>query len=318
VSDDVVLYGLRIRSDVAVHQGRSVPRQGDADLEVTVGPGMVASDERPAGVVLAHDELSPEAWYCFVREESGAYILRYASVCDFLVSADLRHVVVRIVEGADPEMVSVFTAGAVPAFALIMGGEAVLHASAVDVGGRVVAFVGQSGMGKSTMAALVCAAGGRLVTDDVLRLETTGSPRCYLGGGELRLRRSSDDVTDGFDARPESRRTGDGRNALKVSSAGSELLPLAAIVIPFPDRAATELWLRRLDPVRAVLGLASFPRFVGWEDPTTQAEQFQYLGDICDSVPVYTAQVPWGPPFPTDLVETILTGAGIDHSLPLR
>jgi hypothetical protein len=151
----------------------------------------------------------------------------------------------------------------------------------------------------------------------VLRLETSGAPRCYLGGDELRLRRSAADVTDDLDARPESRRTGDGRNAMSVPPAGSELLPLAAIMIPFPDRAATELWLRRLDPVQAVLGLASFPRFVGWEDPSTQAEQFQHLGDICDRVPVYTAQVPWGPPFAADLVETILDAAGIGHSLPV-
>jgi hypothetical protein len=132
------------------------------------------------------------------------------------------------------------------------------------------------------------------------------------------MRRSSDDVSGAFDPPSGSRRTGDGRNAMTVAPARAELLPLAAIVIPFPDRAAPELWLRRLDPVRAVLGLASFPRFVGWEDPKTQAEQFQHLGDVCDRVPVYTAQVPWGPPFPNDLVRTILGAAGIDHSLPLR
>jgi hypothetical protein len=284
VNDHVLLYGLRIRSDVVIHQGRSVPAEGAADLDVVIGPGMVAVGEPPPGVVLAHDELTDEAWYSFVREEGGGYVLRYASVCDFLVSADLRRVVVRVVDGADLEMVSVFVAGALPAFVLIMRGEAVLHASAVDVGGRVLAFVGQSGMGKSTMAALVCAAGGRLVTDDVLRLDTSGPPRCYLGGGELRMRRSSDDVSGAFDPPSGSRRTGDGRNAMTVAPARAELLPLAAIVIPFPDRAAPELWLRRLDPVRAVLGLASFPRFVGWEDPKTQAEQFQHLGDVCEYV----------------------------------
>jgi hypothetical protein len=318
VSGDLLLYGLRIRSEVAIHQGRPVAGAGDADLEVVVGPGMVAMGEPPPGVVLAHDELSEEAWYSFVRGESGGYVLRYASVCDFLVSADLRRAVVRIVDGADPEMVSVFVAGALPAFVLIMGGEAVLHASAVDVGGRVLAFVGQSGMGKSTMAALFCAAGGRLVTDDVLRLDTSGAPRCYLGGGELRLRRSSDDVAGGFATRPEARQTGDGRNAMKMRPAGADLLPLGAIMIPFPDRAATEPWVRRLDPVEAVLGLASFPRFVGWEDPTTQAEQFQHVGDVCDQVPIYAVQVPWGPPFPGDLVATLLSAAGVDHSLPLK
>jgi ABC-type glutathione transport system ATPase component len=34
-----------------------------------------------------------------------------------------------------------------------------LHASCVEVGGATVAVVGESGMGKSTLAALFCAAG---------------------------------------------------------------------------------------------------------------------------------------------------------------
>ena len=65
--------------------------------------------------------------------------------------------------------------GTLLAFVLTMRGEAVLHASAVQVGDAALAFVGASGMGKSTMATLLCADGARLVTDDVLRLDTTSS-----------------------------------------------------------------------------------------------------------------------------------------------
>jgi hypothetical protein len=51
----------------------------------------------------------------------------------------------------------------------------VLHASAVEVSGRGVAFIGQSGWGKSTLATSFGQAGFPLLTDDALLLEA-GAP----------------------------------------------------------------------------------------------------------------------------------------------
>ena len=44
----------------------------------------------------------------------------------------------------------------------------VLHASAVEIDGEAVAFVGPAGAGKSTMAAKLCKQGNALISDDVL------------------------------------------------------------------------------------------------------------------------------------------------------
>src|SRR5439155_24182481 len=52
-----------------------------------------------------------------------------------------------------------------------------------------ISFVGAPGMGKSTLAALLCASGADLVTDDVLRLSPDGAAlRCCFGPAEIRLR----------------------------------------------------------------------------------------------------------------------------------
>lgn len=60
---------------------------------------------------------------------------------------------------------------------------------AEEVGGRAVAFIGSSGIGKTTLKALCCAAGARLVTDDVLRVEPRdGEGWCFHGTCTLRLR----------------------------------------------------------------------------------------------------------------------------------
>jgi hypothetical protein len=64
-------------------------------------------------------------------------------------------------------------------YALTKQGHETLHATVVVIGGRAVGFLGESGMGKSTLAAALLACGARLLTDDLLRLEPRGSG--YVG-----------------------------------------------------------------------------------------------------------------------------------------
>jgi hypothetical protein len=61
-------------------------------------------------------------------------------------------------------------AQALPLAATLRGLE-LLHASAVQLDGRVVAFVARAGTGKTSLAAHLVAGGARLVTDDVLAVE---------------------------------------------------------------------------------------------------------------------------------------------------
>ena len=61
-----------------------------------------------------------------------------------------------------------------------------LHASAVDMGGRVITVCGLSGAGKSTLAALLVARGGRVVADDMLVLGAEGA-LAWAGAGGLKL-----------------------------------------------------------------------------------------------------------------------------------
>jgi len=319
VTDHVVLYGLRIDSEIPLPQARRAGGDGVADLEVRWGPAMATDLGRPQGELVAEDAVSETAWYRFVRRPDGSYHLRYASVCDFLVTADLGHAVAHPVAGVDLDLVSTLAAGALPAFVLTLRGDAVLHASAVDVGGRAVAFIGPSGTGKSTIATLCCAQGARLVTDDVLRLAVgqgthDDRPRCYLGAAELRLRRSVAELGDSLGEEVAVRRTGDDRDAVTPVAAEEELLPLDVIVIPQPDRDAARPRLTRLDPVPALLALAACPRLPGWTDPASQAAQFQQLAVVAERVPIYVGSVPWGPPFPAGILDALLAEIAHDRS----
>lgn len=64
--------------------------------------------------------------------------------------------------------------GRVIAFAAHAEGSLTLHASAVSIGGKAIAFVGQKHAGKSTLALALVRAGARLLTDDLLIVRLRG------------------------------------------------------------------------------------------------------------------------------------------------
>jgi hypothetical protein len=74
-----------------------------------------------------------------------------------------------------------------PLAAALVGME-ILHASAVEMAGQAVAFLGGSGVGKTTLAARIVARGARLLTDDVLAVDMTdGAVRAHRGGAVARV-----------------------------------------------------------------------------------------------------------------------------------
>jgi hypothetical protein len=81
---------------------------------------------------------------------------------------DGREVLIDVDAQADLALVRLVLFGSVMGMICYQRGLLVLHASAVAIGGRVVAFTGPPGAGKSTLAAHCLAEGGRLVADDVL------------------------------------------------------------------------------------------------------------------------------------------------------
>ncbi|KQX62902.1 hypothetical protein [Angustibacter sp. Root456] len=311
----VRLYGLLVESELDLHQDRLVDGGGAPDVVLEWGEDLADNREPPPGRVLLHHELAPGVAYTFAQGDDGSCVLRFAGACDFVVDPTLSRVSAHVVDGCEPEFASVLASGAVLSFLLLMRGELVLHASAVEVDESALAFIGYSGMGKSTMAALVAAEGGRLVTDDVLRVQLDpDAARCYLGATELRLRKAATELAERFGDRPARRTTSDQRDALRLTGASMERLPLTAVVVPRPRRDVDELAVTRLTGGEALLSLVRYPRLLGWQDERVQAEQFSHLARLCELVPIYVADVPWGPPFSPDLGVRLLDAVGMCQS----
>ena len=114
-------------------------------------------------------------WSQFFREESG-YLLRFPDLADFQVSRDAMSVTCLPVPGVSPQTSQHLYLNQVLPLALSRRGNLVFHASAVEVEGRALAFLGPSGRGKSTLAATFATNGHRFLTDDglIVRTHQTG------------------------------------------------------------------------------------------------------------------------------------------------
>lgn len=336
------VYGLLVDSDVDLHLDRA---HHDAtgrtpDLVLRRGPGSDEQAMADGRTVLEHVR-DGRAWYRALLLDDGRVVLHFDEVLDVELAPDGRSASWRLVPGGDEGVAAVLLAGAFLAFVLTWRGDLVLHGSAVDLDrdGRAatIGFVGRSGMGKSTMATLLCRAGGTLVTDDVLVLDSGLDSALDPGGvvvprrgaAEVRLRDGAATLAQELEAAGAPVRTsGDARRALHLAgrpAAGAPRPapgPLAALVIPFPDRTHDELRVQRLLPREAALTVMRFPRLSEWRDHTVTARQFAGLVRLTTRVPVVLARVPWGPPFRTDvveeLIETVLAGAlpGADVLVP--
>jgi hypothetical protein len=105
----------------------------------------------------------------------------------YLVSPDGRRVVAAPPAGAAWRWERLVLAQVLPLAAVLRGKE-ILHASAVALAGRAVAFLGGSGVGKTTLAGRIVAHGAHLVTDDVLAIDVVGKVvRAHRGGAVVRI-----------------------------------------------------------------------------------------------------------------------------------
>lgn len=109
---------------------------------------------------------------CLWYAEEGGYLVRNNSEALLVASPDVTDDVLRR-----------FLLGRVMALILYRHGRLVLHASAVQINGRAVLFMGQPGSGKSTLAAAFHRAGFAVLSDDLVSLEIREDSTVWVSAG---------------------------------------------------------------------------------------------------------------------------------------
>ena len=296
--------GLTIAADRPL-PGLVVDQSGHGiALDLSAGSRRSVPGVVPPGRRLVDPDEERKSRLGVVRDGDG-YLVRFFSQCDVRISADLGRATYFRDPGANDLLVDQLMAGTLLAVVLALRGTCVLPASAVDVRGRALGFVGHSGMGKSTLALATCAAGARLISEDVLAVTAAAQPTCLAGNAEIRLRRKSASLAERLEG-AELTRTVDGRQAVRPQRTQLDAVPLDTLVVPRPSRRAQRLTVQEMPRAEALFRLIAFPRLHGLKDPNIARVQFEVIGRIVRSVPVLLVTVPWGPPFMEDLGEQLL------------
>src|SRR5213080_1250086 len=145
-----------------------------------------------------------------IRLADGSSYVRWDTVGEFLVSPDGLQVRCRQFDLASTESFQVYLLGQALSFALVNRGFEPIHATVVVVNGEAVVFLGDSGFGKSTLAAPFVSAGYPVLTDDLLILQPgTDRVLAYPGPARIKLfpkaaRRFLRDAASGIRMNPDT------------------------------------------------------------------------------------------------------------------
>jgi hypothetical protein len=140
-------------------------------------PELVTSQVTP-NVIVRLGEVDPDRYQ---KVGQSRLFTAETEVGKFFIM-DGNEIVVQPISGVEEAQLRLFLLGPVLAVLLRQRGLLVLHASAVTVEARVVAFLGDAGWGKSTLSGAFQARGYSLMTDDILAIRIASEQPMVLPG----------------------------------------------------------------------------------------------------------------------------------------
>lgn len=168
---DYAVFGIQIRSDMQL-------------------PELVPADagERPHAIIRLGEIGAGLSHAPGAHPLENGLLLVIEGVARFAIR-DGAEIIVEAVPDAPEASVRMFLLGSAMGALLLQRGLLPLHANAVDIEGKAVAFMGRSGEGKSTLAAVFHDLGHRILADDVcvVRFSDSGRVVAYPGLPRLRL-----------------------------------------------------------------------------------------------------------------------------------
>jgi hypothetical protein len=285
------LYGFRLQSEMqlACPLVETPTLRPDIELVEYSASDLHRACE-PGGMLLETSD-----FYEFTRLHDGSIHLRWPGLFEFLVSADGNRIGWRNLDGTRREAFQEYLLGQVLSFAMLVRGVEPLHATAVVVEEGAVAFLGDSGYGKSTLGASFVRANYPLLTDDVMVLEKRGQqfvahpgmPRIKL------LPEMCGGLFQGREGTPMNRFTRKTIFALKAQEHQMSAIPLRALYVLSPPRNRTcKLTLRRMSESKAFLSVLKNTFNDVLLSPMRLKRQFEFAATVVANVPVKALSYP--------------------------
>lgn len=225
----------------------------------------------------------------------AGFLLRVPEFCDFILNTEQRIVQVLPHDILDEPTIEHLLVDQVLPRLLAHEGHLLLHACAVDVNGRTVLFLGKSGWGKSTLAALFHHAGYRLYSDDCVLLRQQGGDWQALATyPSLRLYEDSisDIFADDSSLSPVSEYSDKQRIALTIEH-GQTIPPLHAMYfLSSPETTAADIQINTMRPGNTCIELIerSFRLDLGNRQHSRQL--MQSTAALTQDIPAYRLSYP--------------------------
>lgn len=234
------IAGLTVGSELALpHMGAMAKSMTVPDILIRRGP---------APLTLACPDASGPTW-----EIAGdQLLLRIPGVARFLLEGG-REIIFEPCDHGQASDIAIFVTGTVFGILLHQRRQAVLHASAVMVGGKAILFCGTSGAGKSTMAAALGNAGYPLLNDDisVIGRDEDDVPVTHSDGRQLKLWQEAADALGLTDRLGDPVRDGLSKHYVTPRCSIGETLPIGAVYVLREARPPRRSGIARLNIANA-------------------------------------------------------------------
>ena len=233
-------------------------------------------------------------WTEFYRSAEG-YLLRFPELADFEVSADGTEVIAHPTAATDEATIEHLYINQLVPLALSRQGRPAYHASVVTVPGGAVAFLGKTGMGKSTLAASFALNEAAFLTDDALLIEESDDG-CLAMPSHASLRLWDDSMEALVDERIAK------ASAISYSSKARLLAGAALAYCEEPQTLLAAFLLERQGAQDVTIHeLSGLDRYMAWlgnsflldvEDHELLAQHFEWTHRISGAVPTFTLDFP--------------------------
>ena len=314
------LYGLRISSNLVIPELPVLANfDGMADVRIRLKekPSPISTAISPSEIfyVSRDKETSGEPALRAAMVAGGNYVaLLYSDGTRFALERNGREVFADWPDPLTLEDSSPYIVGPILGVVLRLRGLIPLHASAVVIDDRAIAFMGPAGAGKSTTAGAFARCGYRVISDDVVALKQEGS-HFTIPPGYPRVNLWADSVQAlfGGDARlplicpswDKQFMTLDQESQFETRS-----LPLGAIyALQEREAGLAAPVVENVTGAEAFLAVIRNTYMNHLPDPEMRSREFQVLTRVLAQVPVRRVRAAADPSMLFDLCKTVAADA---------
>lgn len=262
------LYGHEVRSELPLCRLNAATGTRGVLTVVETSTPLAEPEREPEGVL---EDDRGWRWYASY-EENGSCLMFMPPTGAFLLEPEAMRVTVDS-RGGDFELLEHRIASSAICMLLALREDLVVHASAVEVGGRAIVFCGPTTRGKSTLARVLGEGGHPVLGEDGIAIPVDAEPTAFPGARGIRVRE------DG------------GRSVTLAPDPGPREpgpCPVGAIVLL--GERGSELEVERLEPAHALTLFT--PNLVHSGGHGSIGAAFGRLAHLLGSVPAYQASLP--------------------------